>query len=94
MPTIRLPLSASNRATRRMDVSAAIRVARLRAGLSVEEAAERLQCDRTTIWRWEAGQMRVSEDTILRMARVYDDRTLLLVWLESNPVYQALAGAA
>lgn len=94
MPTIRLPIGAANRGARRMDVAAAIRVARLRAGLTVEEAAERLRCDRTTIWRLEAGEARVTEDWILRMARVYDDKTLLLVWLESNPVYQALVEAA
>ena len=75
-------------------INEAMRQARVRAGLSLEEAAERLCCDPSTLWRLETGKLRVTADWAARAARAYRDVSILAAWLAECPVIHALAAVA
>lgn len=48
-----------------------LRQARIRAGLSQEQAAQRIGCDRSSLSRWEKGEVPPAADRLLQLAELY-----------------------
>lgn len=66
--------------------SGLLREARLRAGLSQQELADRARKDRTAIARWEQGLVAPSLDTLIELVRVCGyDLPLELVVYDPGP---------
>lgn len=59
------------------------RQARVKAGLSIAEAAKRINVTRTTIWLWETGKGNPLLDNLKKMAEAYGCTVADLVREES-----------
>lgn len=59
------------------------RQARVKAGLSIAEAAKRINVTRATIWLWETGKGNPLLDNLKKMAEVYGCTVADLVREES-----------
>jgi len=53
-------------------MSTLLRTLRLRAGLTVEEAATRIGVTRATVYAWEAGDKEPDKDSLRAAAAAYD----------------------
>lgn len=66
-------------------------LSRLSAGLSRQDALESLHIDYETLGKYERGQLTPPDDTVIAMARVYNDPILKLEHLfEKNPIGRSL----
>lgn len=70
----------------------ALQNARLAAGLSQEIAAERLGVSVSSIGAYERGITPPAAELLVRMARMYRCRELLLEYLARDPVFRELSG--
>lgn len=48
-----------------------VRELRERAGLTTTQLADRLNMERTTVYKWESGENRPTVDTLLRLAEFF-----------------------
>lgn len=60
-------------------VGARLKQARIEAGLTINDAADRIGVDRSTVLAWERGSQAPHVDRIAEAARAYG-REILLAW--------------
>lgn len=65
-----------------MTVGEAMRQARLRAGLTLQQAAAQMDMDEATLSRYERDQLEAPLSVIARSAKVYRSSLPLLAYLE------------
>ena len=61
-----------------------LKIARIKAGLSQREVAERLRVNINTVSRWEKGTQKIQIDSLLLLADLYGTTTDFLLGRESN----------
>jgi len=72
------------------ELARALRAARQRTGMTQREAAEALRLDEFSVYRIEAGQRGIADDTLLRCAQLYLAPHLLAL----HPIGQAVVRIA
>lgn len=61
-----------------------LKIARIKAGLSQREVAERLRVNINTVSRWEKGTQKIQIDSLLLLADLYGTTTDFLLGRENN----------
>ena len=62
-----------------------MRAERARRGLTVEELAEKIGVNRSTVNRWETGQSAPTADSLVRLAQFFQATPEYLMGITSDP---------